>query len=179
MMFPLDLGARGSCTIGGNVATNAGGIHVIRYGMTRDLVLGLEVVLADGTVVTSLNRMLKNNAGYDLKHLFIGSEGTLGVVTRVVLRLFPLPAKRTVALCAVADFDRVAALLAASTPAGGQAARPRGDVGELFDRPVTSPRRPALPARPPFHVLIEASGAEPRPTARMKRCWAAPSSGAP
>ena len=79
--------ARGSCTIGGNVATNAGGNRTIRYGMTRDSVLGLEAVLADGTVLSSLNKMVKNNAGYDLKHLFVGSEGTLGIVTRVVLRL--------------------------------------------------------------------------------------------
>ncbi len=77
-MFPLDLGARGSCMIGGNAATNAGGNRVIRYGMTRDLILGLEAVLADGTIVSSLNKMIKNNAGYDLKQLFIGSEGTLG-----------------------------------------------------------------------------------------------------
>ncbi|MDX1354137.1 MAG: FAD-binding oxidoreductase, partial [Halomonas venusta] len=76
MQFPLDLGARGSCTIGGNIATNAGGIRVIRYGMMRQQVLGLEAVLSDGTVVSSLNKMLKNNAGYDLKQLFIGSEGT-------------------------------------------------------------------------------------------------------
>ena len=89
LAFPLDLGARGSCTLGGNVSTNAGGNRVIRYGMTRDMVLGLEAVLADGTVMSSMNRMLKNNAAYDLKQLFIGSEGTLGVVTRVVLRLHP------------------------------------------------------------------------------------------
>ena len=93
-LFPLDLGARGSCTIGGNIATNAGGNQVIRFGMMRNLVLGLEAVLADGTVVSSMNKMLKNNAGYDLKHLFIGTEGTLGVVTRAVLRLWPkLPSK--------------------------------------------------------------------------------------
>ncbi len=87
LSFLVDLGARGSCTIGGNVSTNAGGNRVVRYGMTRDNVLGLEAVLADGTVITSLNKMIKNNAGYDLKQLFIGTEGTLGVVTRVVLRL--------------------------------------------------------------------------------------------
>jgi len=89
LMFPLDLGARGSATIGGNIATNAGGNSVIRYGMMRDQVLGIEAVLADGTVISSLNKMIKNNAGYDLKQLFIGSEGTLGIVTRAVLRLRP------------------------------------------------------------------------------------------
>jgi FAD/FMN-containing dehydrogenase len=87
MVFPLDLGARDSATVGGNISTNAGGLRVLRYGMMRNLVLGVEAVLADGTVLTSLNRMLKNNAGYDLKQLFIGSEGTLGVVTRAELRL--------------------------------------------------------------------------------------------
>lgn len=110
-LFPLDLGARGSCHIGGNVATNAGGNRVIRYGMTRDLILGLEVVLADGTVITSLNKMLKNNAGYDLKQLFIGSEGTLGVVTRVVLRLHPEPKSQCTAMCSVASYDNAVALL--------------------------------------------------------------------
>jgi FAD/FMN-containing dehydrogenase len=110
-LFPLDLGARGSCTIGGNIATNAGGNQVIRFGMMRNLVLGLEAVLADGTVISSMNKMLKNNAGYDLKQLFIGSEGTLGIVTRAVLRLWPkLPAKTT-ALCATADFNACVALL--------------------------------------------------------------------
>ena len=111
MLFPLDLGARGSCTIGGNVATNAGGINVIRYGMMRNLVLGLEAVLADGTVVSSMNKMLKNNAGYDLKQLFIGTEGTLGVVTRVVIRLFPAPISSNSALVAMESFNDVTALL--------------------------------------------------------------------
>ena len=110
-LFPLDLGARGSCTIGGNIATNAGGNQVLRFGMMRNLVLGLEAVLADGTVVSSMNTMLKNTAGYDLKQLFIGTEGTLGIVTRAVLRLFPkLPAKTT-ALCALESFDNAVTLL--------------------------------------------------------------------
>ena len=111
LLFPLDLGARGSCTIGGNIATNAGGNQVIRFGMMRALVLGLEAVLADGTVVSSLNRMLKNNAGYDLKQLFIGTEGTLGVVTRAVVRLFPKQPAKTTAICAVAGFDEMLSLL--------------------------------------------------------------------
>ncbi|MCB0965718.1 MAG: FAD-binding oxidoreductase [Ilumatobacter sp.] len=106
-----DLGARGTATVGGNVATNAGGNRVIRYGMTREHVLGLEGVLADGTVVSSLNKLLKNNAGYDLKQLFIGTEGTLGVVTRVVFRLRPAPTSRTTALLACPDYDAVLANL--------------------------------------------------------------------
>src|SRR3546814_14767259 len=89
MFLPRDLGARGTCTIGGNVATNAGGVNVLRYGMMRNLVLGLEAVLPTGEVISSMNRMLKNNSGYYLKQLFIGTEGTLGVVTKVVLRLEP------------------------------------------------------------------------------------------
>jgi len=101
----IDLGARGSCTIGGNVSTNAGGNQVLRYGMARRNVLGLEVVLADGRVLTSLNKMLKNNAGYDWTQLFIGSEGTLGIVTRVVLGLHPKPRGVQSALCAFASFE--------------------------------------------------------------------------
>lgn len=113
LFFPLDLGARGSCAIGGNLSTNAGGNRVIRYGMTRDLVLGLEAVLPDGTVLSMLNRMIKNNAGYDLKQLFLGSEGTLGVITRVVLRLYPAPACTHAALCTVSDYGQVLAVLSA------------------------------------------------------------------
>ncbi|MCF7980876.1 MAG: FAD-binding oxidoreductase [Pseudomonadales bacterium] len=105
----LDLGARGSCTIGGNVATNAGGSQVVRYGMTRNLVLGLEVVLADGRIISSLNKVIKNNTGYDLKQLFIGSEGTLGIVTRVVLKLHPRLPRTYTALCATADLGRAIA----------------------------------------------------------------------
>ncbi len=111
LYFALDLGSRGSCAIGGNLSTNAGGNRVIRYGMARELVLGLEWVLPDGTVVTSLNKMLKNNAGYDLKHLFIGSEGTLGIITRIVLRLHPQPGCTMSALCALPSFDSVKRLL--------------------------------------------------------------------
>jgi FAD/FMN-containing dehydrogenase len=101
----IDLGARGTCTIGGNIATNAGGNQVIRYGMARRNTLGLEVVLADGTVVRSLNKMLKNNAGYDWTQLFIGSEGTLGVITRAVIGLHPKPQGIQTALCAVSGFE--------------------------------------------------------------------------
>ena len=112
MVLPLDLGARGTCTIGGNVATNAGGVNVLRYGMMRNLVLGLEAVLPTGEVVSSMNRMLKNNSGYDLKQLFIGSEGTLGVVTKVALRLEPSFSGREVALVALQSFDAVLTLQA-------------------------------------------------------------------
>jgi FAD/FMN-containing dehydrogenase len=110
-LFPLDFGARGSATIGGATATNAGGLNVLRYGMMRNLVLGLEAVLADGTVISSMNTMLKNNTGYDLKQLFIGSEGTLGIVTRVVVKLYPLTTSRQTAMLAMNSFDAVVRLL--------------------------------------------------------------------
>lgn len=113
-LFPLDFGARGSCHIGGAIATNAGGNQVIRFGMARNLVLGLEAVLADGTIISSMSTMLKNNAGYDLKQLFVGTEGTLGIITRCALRLYPRLPSRATALCALNTFDDTVALLGAS-----------------------------------------------------------------
>jgi FAD/FMN-containing dehydrogenase len=107
LFYPVDLGARGSATIGGTIATNAGGNRVLRFGMTREQVLGVEAVLPDGTIVSSLNRLLKNNAGYDLKQLFIGSEGTLGVVTRAVLRLRPGLGQQATALVAASHLEPV------------------------------------------------------------------------
>src|SRR6202012_5471787 len=104
--------ARGSCSIGGNLATNAGGNRVIKYGMMRDQVLGVEAVLASGEIVGGLNKMIKNNSGYDLRHLLIGSEGTLAVITRVVLRLRPKPTATATAWCGLPDFNAVARLLA-------------------------------------------------------------------
>ncbi len=112
LLYGVDLGARGSCTIGGNISTNAGGLSVLRYGMTRDQILGLEVVLADGTVITALNSLIKNNTGYDLKQLFIGSEGTLGVVTRAVLKLRPATPTRNTAIVAFNTFEQVTETLA-------------------------------------------------------------------
>ena len=113
LTLPLDIGARGSCTIGGNLATNAGGNRVISYGPARDHVLGLEAVLPDGTVLQSMNRLVKNNTGYDLKHLFIGSEGTLGIITRAVLRLRSRPTTMVTALCACPTPEDLVAALAA------------------------------------------------------------------
>jgi FAD/FMN-containing dehydrogenase len=109
----IDLGARGSCSIGGNVATNAGGNNVLHYGMTRQNLRGLEVVLADGTILRALHKLTKNNAGYDWTQLFIGSEGTLGVITRVVVALHPRLGHLRTALCAVADFDAALRVLRA------------------------------------------------------------------
>ncbi|MDF1486501.1 FAD-binding oxidoreductase [Ramlibacter sp. H39-3-26] len=111
LRFGVDLGARGTCQIGGNIATNAGGNGVVQFGMMREQVLGLEVVLADGTVLPMLRPMLKNNTGYDLKQFFIGAEGTLGVVTRAVLRLRPAPQELRTALVALPDYPAAVALL--------------------------------------------------------------------
>ncbi len=162
-MFPLDLGARGSCTIGGNISTNAGGNRVIRYGMTRDLVLGLEAVLADGTVLRGLRKYIKNNTGVDLKQLFVGTEGTLGVVTRAALRIFPAPAEQQVALCALPSFDKVRALLAlARTRLGGDLTAFEVMWNEYYRlttelvKGVAAP----LPTNHPFYVLLEASGSD-------------------
>ncbi|KAB2792782.1 FAD-binding oxidoreductase [Brucella anthropi] len=110
MFFPLALGAQGSCRIGGNVSTNAGGINVLRYGMTRELVLGLEVVLPDGTIFNGLSTLRKDNRGIDLKQLFIGAEGILGVVTGVAIKLMPLPDKVETALLGLNSLDDVIAL---------------------------------------------------------------------
>lgn len=119
MMLGIDIGSRGSCQLGGVLATNAGGNTVIRYGMARDHVLGLEVVLADGTVIEGMNRLLKNNAGLDLKQLFIGSEGLLGIITRCVLRLHPNPPAKTTAFVGCDGTDAAVALLRAARAALG------------------------------------------------------------
>ncbi|GAB5451719.1 MAG: FAD-binding oxidoreductase [Halioglobus sp.] len=164
LLLPLDLGARGSATVGGNVATNAGGNMVIRYGMTRDMVLGLEVVLADGTVVTNLNKLLKNNTGYDLRQWFIGAEGTLGVITRVVFRLRPQPKSQNTALLAVDKFADVAALLhrldgqTAGTLSAFEVMWP--EFYEFVTR-QEGMHKPPLPHGSAHYVLVETQGSEP------------------
>lgn len=120
LLFPLSLGAEGSCQIGGNIATNAGGVHVLRYGNCRDLVLGLEVVLADGTVWDGLRKLRKDNTGYDVKQFFIGSEGTLGVITGAVLKLFPLPKEKVTCLVAVRDAQSALEVLASLRSDSGE-----------------------------------------------------------
>jgi FAD/FMN-containing dehydrogenase len=172
LLFPLDHGARGDATIGGAVATNAGGNRVLRYGMTRDLVLGLEAVLADGTVVGAMNRLVKNNSGYDVKQLFVGSEGTLGVVTRAVLRLRERPGSEQVALLGVSELSQVVELLRVLD---------RGLGGQLsaFEvmwrdhwRLVTTPPAPStspLAEVHPYTVLVEAHGAGADPDADAAR----------
>lgn len=154
--FPLDLGARGSCQLGGNAATNAGGSQVLRHGMMRNLVLGLEVVLSDGTVLTMLDRVIKNNAGFDLKQLFIGSEGTLGVITRLSLMLAPRPKQRSTVLCGVPGFASALRLLREA-----KAALPGLSAFELmwdgfFKASLRAQGRASPLAEPcPVYVLLE------------------------
>ncbi|MGD0191593.1 MAG: FAD-binding oxidoreductase [Rhizomicrobium sp.] len=163
LFFPLDLGARGSATIGGNISTNAGGNRVLRYGMMREQVLGLEAVLADGTILSSLNHLIKNNAGYDLKQLFIGTEGTLGIVTRAVLRLRPKPAAQAVALLACDDFDALPRLLRGLEKSLGGALSAFEAMWEDFYTLVTTePAKgtPPVPHGHPYYVLAEALGGD-------------------
>jgi FAD/FMN-containing dehydrogenase len=161
-LCPLDLGARGSCAIGGNIATNAGGNRVIRYGMTREMVLGLEVVLADGTVLTSLNKLIKNNAAYDLKHLFIGSEGTLGIVTRAVLRLHPKPSCVQAALCGLASFEALIELLKGARAGLGPSLSAFEVMWSDYYRFVTTEVRvrPPIGSEHAIYALVEAQGTD-------------------
>jgi FAD/FMN-containing dehydrogenase len=161
LLFPLDLGARGSATIGGNISTNAGGNSVIRYGMTRDQVLGVEAVMADGTVISSLKSVIKNNTGYDLKQLFIGSEGTLGIVTRAVLRLRPRPRSRNTALVAVNDFDKLGRFLRVMDSALGGALSAFEVMWNDFYSLITDysdDHGLPLAANHPYYVLVESTG---------------------
>jgi FAD/FMN-containing dehydrogenase len=162
--FPLDLGARGSCSIGGNLATNAGGNRVIKYGMMRDQVLGVEAVLASGAVIGDLNKMIKNNSGYDLRHLLIGSEGTLAVITRVVLRLRPKPTVTATAWCGLPDFESVTTLLtrAQAGLAPGVSAFEVMWAG-YHDAVIANLKtlRAPLADSHPFYVLLESVGADP------------------
>lgn len=162
-LFPLSLASEGSCQIGGNLSTNAGGVHVLRYGNTRDLTLGLEVVLPDGRLWNGLRGLRKDNTGYDLKHLFIGAEGTLGIITAAVLKLFPLPRARAVAWAAVADPAAAVALLGDLRARCGERVTAFELVGrsalELVLRHIPGARAP-LAGRADWSVLIELSGAD-------------------
>ena len=161
LLYPVDLGARGSCTIGGNISTNAGGNSVIRYGMTRDQILGVEAVLADGTIISSLNSVIKNNTGYDLKQLFIGSEGTLGIVTRAVLRLRPQPRSRNTALVAIESYDLLVRFLSDMDAALSGTLSAFEVLWNDFYRLVIgdgSNHGHPLPDTHPFYVLLESTG---------------------
>jgi FAD/FMN-containing dehydrogenase len=167
-LFPLSLGSEGTAQIGGNLSTNAGGTAVMRYGMMRDLVLGLEVVLADGRVVSTLKSLRKDNTGYDVKSLFIGAEGTLGIITAASLKLFSLPADTATALAGVASPQRALDLLGRlRTTAGGQLTTfeliPRVAV-ELTVRHIPGVANP-LDQGTPWYVLLELTS--PNPVARL------------
>ncbi len=163
-LLPLDLGARGSATIGGVIGANAGGNRVLRWGMMRDMVLGLEAVLADGAVVTSLTKMLKDNAGYNWKQLLIGSEGTLGIVTSAVLRLRPLPTTRQTALVAAASFeDAIAVLRRLEMALSGQLSSFELMWEEFYavmSAAQAAQRPPPMPLGHGFYALIEAMGGD-------------------
>lgn len=162
LLFALDLGARGSATIGGNLATNAGGNRVIRYGMAREQVLDVEAVLADGQVIGGRHRMIKNNTGYDLRQLLIGSEGTLAVITRAVLRLHPRPAALCTAFCGLADCAAATTLLSraqAALPAGVSAFEVMWPGYHDFVTTQMHGMRPPLPGSHGFYVLLESSAA--------------------
>ncbi len=157
-LFPLSLGAEGSCQIGGNLSTNAGGTAVLRYGNARDLVLGLEVVLPDGSVWDGLRGLRKDNTGYNLKQLFIGAEGTLGIITAAVLRLFPTPREVQTALAGVADPRAAVALFRHARDAAGEALSacelvPR--IGLDFVLRHVAGTRDPLAEPHPWYVLLE------------------------
>jgi FAD/FMN-containing dehydrogenase len=162
-LFPLSLAAEGSATIGGNLATNAGGVQVLRYGNARDLTLGLEVVLASGEVWDGLRGLRKDNTGYDLKHLFIGAEGTLGVITAATLKLYPLPAAQMTALAALPSLAAATRLLERGRAAAGAALTAFEVMGAITLQHAvqTLPMlRMPLPLAHPWYALLELSDAE-------------------
>jgi len=162
-LFGVDIGARGSATVGGNIATNAGGIRVLRYGMYRAQVLGLEAVLADGSILTSLRGLPKDNSGYDLSQLFIGSEGTLGVVTRACLRLHPKPLSQVNAFCALPSLDAAIALLQRLRQQLGLLLSAYEVIfAPLYEAMIGGMEAPApLPKGAAVYVLAEIQGQEP------------------
>ena len=176
--FPLSLGSEGSCQFGGNLSTNAGGTNVLRYGMTRDLVLGVEVVLADGRVLELLSSLRKDNTGYDIKSLFLGAEGTLGIITAASVKLFPMIRDRATALVAVADVPAAIALLsrvrsASSDRVSSFELLPRAAL-QLTLRHIQGTADP-LGTAYPWYVLCELSGSAPADALQglLQECLAA------
>ena len=157
-LYPLSMASKGTCCIGGNLATNAGGIGVLKYGNARDLCLGLEVVLADGSIINDIKTLKKDNTGYDLKNLFIGSEGSLGVITRAVLRLYPTPQNKIVAFFGVNNFDAaLKSYLELSKRFGQylQAFELISDVGLRFLEETKMVQSTIQRSKSDWHVLIE------------------------
>ncbi|MBS1200951.1 MAG: 2-hydroxyacid dehydrogenase [Proteobacteria bacterium] len=165
-LFPMSLGSEGSCTIGGLLSTNAGGTAVLRYGMMRELVLGLEVVLPDGRVLDQLRSLRKDNTGYDVKQLFIGAEGTLGVITAACLKLFPLPRGHATAFAALPSAQAAVDLLSRVRSALGDSVTTfelvPGAALDLVCRHIEGATDP-FDARHPCYVLVEATGFAPDP----------------
>lgn len=165
LLFPLNFGARGSAQIGGVISTNAGGLRVLKYGMTRQLVLGLEAVLMDGTIISSMKKIIKDNSAYDVKQLFIGSEGTLGVITRAVLKLEEAPSSRNAAYIGLNEYDKVVAFLKYMD--GNLAGKLSGFelIWKNSYEQMTSVNdavRPPLPYDYEYFVLVEALGSHPQ-----------------
>ncbi len=165
MLFPLNFGAKGSAQMGGVIATNAGGLRVLRYGMTRQLVVGLEAILADGSIVSSMKKLIKDNSAYDLKQLFIGSEGTLGVITRAVLRLVEAPNSRISALTGLDSYEHVVAFLKfmdkglAGTLSSFELMWP--STYKVLTTPPASVS-PPLPYEYKYYVLLDSLGSNPK-----------------
>src|SRR5574337_2070691 len=173
-LFPLSLAAEGSCTIGGNLATNAGGTQVLRYGTMRELTLGLEVVTAQGNIWHGLQGLRKDNTGYDLRDLYIGSEGTLGIITAATLKLFPLPAARCTAFLAVPDIEHAVALLSRARAGFGAALTGfevmAGNCLQMVTHFYPQQRIPfeGASAAAPWYVLLEVSDQESEGHARER-----------
>ncbi len=161
LLFPLNFGAKGTAQIGGIISTNAGGLRVFRYGMTRQLILGLETVLMDGTIISGLKKIIKDNSAYDLKHLFIGSEGTLGVITKAVLKLIEPPQSRCSAFVGINSYENVIALLKHLDKGSAGALSGYELIWGNTYRAMTSPpahSKPPLPHGYSFYVLMEIMG---------------------
>nr|WP_163849954.1 FAD-binding oxidoreductase [Pseudooceanicola aestuarii] len=176
-LFPLSIAAHGTARIGGNLATNAGGVNVLRYGNTRDLCLGIEAVLADGRVMNTLTRLRKDNTGYDLRNLLIGSEGTLGVITAAALKLFPRPARTGTALMVVPSPEAALDLLAHSRDIAGETISAfeliAGTGLDFLAETMPQVRRPFDPA-PDWLVLVElGTGADQDPDALLETIFTA------
>lgn len=165
LLFPLNFGAKGSAQIGGVISTNAGGLRVLKYGMTRQLILGLEVVLADGTIISSMKKIIKDNSAYDIKQLFIGSEGTLGVITRAILKLEEAPKSRNAAYAGINDYKDVVKFLKHMDAglAGSMSGFELIWKNSYLQMTSTSDAvRPPLPYDYNYYVLIEMIGGNPK-----------------